>query len=433
MAPHDAEAFLLALPRFADQGTAAYRPGLERMEALLEAMGRPHERFQSVHIAGTNGKGSTASFLAALLTAAGYRTGLHTSPHLFNLNERLRIDGRPAPWTWLAEAVARYRNAFERIGPSFFEATVALSFFYFAEQDVDRAVVEVGLGGRLDATNVLRSDLAVITAIGLDHTDLLGTTLAAIAGEKAGIIKPGAPVLTSAAQPEAVRVIRQAADARTSAFHHLGDEVEVLSRLSSLDSSTLSVRTPLRRYDDLVVGLAGVHQQTNALLALRAAEIVLPDALSEADVRRGLRDVRDLAGLRGRLDVLSSEPLVILDVAHNPDGLAAALAFIRTRMAPEGTLHVLLGVMRDKAVPEMARLLAQASAVVTPVPLASNRAMPAHELGTVLAQQGVRVMDSLRVEEHLALFFHHARPTDALLVTGSHLVAAQLPPPYVPL
>ena len=433
MTPRDAEAFLLALPRFADQGTAAYRPGLERMEALLEAMGRPHERFQSVHIAGTNGKGSTASFLAAILTAAGYRTGLHTSPHLFSLNERLRIDGRPASWTWLAEAVACYRNAFERIGPSFFEATVALSFLYFAEQDVDWAVVEVGLGGRLDATNVLRPDLAVITAIGLDHTDLLGTTVDAIASEKAGIIKPGTPILTSAAQPEAIRVIRQAADAQTSAFHSLREEVEVLSRLPSLERSILSVRTPLRRYDDLVIGLAGAHQQTNALLALRAAEIVLPDALSEADVRRGLRDVRDLAGLRGRLDVLSSEPLVILDVAHNPDGLAAALAFIRTRMAPEGTLHVLLGVMRDKAVPEMARLLAQASAVVTPVPLASNRAMPAHELGTVLAQQGVRVMDSLRVEEHLALFFQHTRLTDALLVTGSHLVAAQLPPPYVPL
>ena len=429
----DAEAFLLALPRFADQGAAAYRPGLERMAALLEAMGRPHSAFRSVHVAGTNGKGSTASLLAAILTTAGYRTGLHTSPHLFDLNERLRIDGVPAPWGWLADAVARYRSAFEAIGPSFFEATVALSFLYFAEKNVDGAVVEVGLGGRLDATNVLQPELAVITSIGLDHTDLLGSTLAAIAQEKAGIIKPGVPVLTSVAPPEALGVIRQVAATRTSAFHYLHEEVDVLSSQSLLKGTTLSVQTPLRRYDDLFVGLAGTHQQTNALLALRAAEIVLPSALREADVRHGLRGVRHLAGLRGRLDVLSREPLVIADVAHNPDGLAAALAFTRTCVAQQGTIHVLFGVMRDKALPEMTRLFAEEDLVVTPVPLAGDRAMPADELGTVLAHQGVRVAAPMRVEDGLALFLQHARPADALLVTGSHLTVAQLAASYVPL
>ena len=433
MTRSDAEAFLLALPRFADQGAAAYRPGLERMAVLLEAMGRPQEAFRSVHVAGTNGKGSTASLLAAILTAAGHRTGLHTSPHLFDLNERLRIDGVPAPWKWLASAVARYRNTFERIEPSFFEATVALSFLYFAENGVDWAVVEVGLGGRLDATNVLQPDLSVITSIGLDHTDLLGSTLAAIAREKAGIIKPEVPVLTSAAQPEAVRVIREVAAARTSALHHVHEEVEMLNCQSLLEGTTLSVQTPLRRYDDLFVGLAGAHQQTNAMLALRAAEIVLPDVLREADVRHGLREVRYLAGLRGRLDVLSREPLVIADVAHNPDGLAAALAFTCARMTQDGTIHALFGVMRDKALPEMARLLMEASAVVTPVPLAGDRAMPADELGTVLAEQGVRVATPARVADGLALFLRHARPSDALLITGSHLTVAQLPTSYVPL
>ena len=429
----DAEALLLALPRFADQGAAAYRPGLKRMTALLDAMGRPQRAFRSVHVAGTNGKGSTASFLAAILTAAGYRTGLHTSPHLFDVNERLRLGGVPAPWAWLAGAVARYQRIFKEIEPSFFEATVALSFLYFAEENAEWAVVEVGLGGRLDATNVLRPELSLITSIGLDHTDLLGSTLAAIAREKAGIIKPGVPVLTAAAQPEVLRVIREAVAARTSAFHAVQDEVDVLSAQPLLAGSTLSVRTPLRRYADLTLGLAGAHQQTNALLALRAAEIALPDALREADVRQGLREVRHLAGLRGRLDVLSQEPLVISDVAHNPDGLATALDFTRARGQPEGVLHVLFGTMRDKALPEMARLLAQASAVVTPVPLASERALPAEELGALLARYGVRTAGPAGVADGLALFLRQARPADVLLVTGSHLTVAQLPAQYAPL
>src|SRR5690606_30389522 len=208
----DALTVLHALPRFAEAGAAAFRPGLARMRALMEAMDLPHERFASVHVAGTNGKGSTASMTAAMATAAGWRVGLHTSPHLFDVAERLRLDGTPAPHAWIADAVARYRTDFARIEPSFFEATVALSFRYFADEGVDLAVVEVGLGGRLDATNVLTPRACGITTLGLDHTDLLGDTLEAIAREKAGIAKPGVPLLTSAAQPEALAAIRETAE-----------------------------------------------------------------------------------------------------------------------------------------------------------------------------------------------------------------------------
>ena len=428
MTEADVRRYLSGLPRFADRGAAAYRPGLERMEALMDVMGRPHEAFRSVHVAGTNGKGSTASFLAAISAAAGLRTGLHTSPHLFDLSERLRIDGRPAPWSWIAEAVARYRPAFDVVGPSFFEATVALSFLYFAETDVDLAVVEVGLGGRLDATNVLQPVLAVITPIGLDHTDLLGDTLGAIAREKAGIIKTGTPVLTAAVQPEAIETIRQVAEARTSAFYRLQDEVVIHEARSSLTGSDLTVRTPQRSYPRLHVGLAGAHQQTNALLALRAAELALPDGVHDADpVYRGLREVRRLAGLRGRLEVLSREPLVVADVAHNPDGLAAALRFLGTHARPGGMRFALFGVLRDKALAEMARLLAEASLVVIPVPLPGERALPTEQLGTLLAEQGVQVARSAGVEESLTAFLRHAAPADALLITGSHLTVAQLP------
>ena len=427
MSPADARRYLFSLPRFADRGAAAYRPGLERMERLMEAMDRPHRAFRSIHVAGTNGKGSTASFLAAIATAGGLRTGLHTSPHLLDLGERLRIDGRPAPWSWIAPAVARYRSAFDAIGPSFFEATVALSFLYFAEADVDLAVVEVGLGGRLDATNVLQPELAVITSIGLDHTDLLGDTLGAIAREKAGIIKPGTPVLTAATQPEALEAIRQVAEARTSACYRLQDDVAVQDLRPSLTGSELTARTPRRSYPDLHVGLAGAHQQTNALLALRAAEVALPETAGNAEaVYHGLREVRRLAGLRGRLEVLSREPLVVADVAHNPDGLAAALSFLRAHAGSGGRRFVLLGAMRDKAVAEMARLLAAAPLVVIPTSLPGERALSGEELGTLLAEQGAQVAPPAGVAAGLAAFTRDAAPADALLVTGSHLTVAQL-------
>ena len=427
MTAPDVRRYLFSLPRFADRGAGAYRPGLERMEGLMEAMGRPERAFRSVHIAGTNGKGSTASFLAAIATAAGLRTGLHTSPHLFDLSERLRLDGRPAPWSWIRSAVERYRETFDDVRPSFFEATVALSLLYFAEADVDLAVVEVGLGGRLDATNVIQSDLAVITSIGLDHTDLLGDTVGAIAREKAGIIKEGTPVLTAATQPEALEAIREVAQAQTSGLHQLQDEVTQTDVRPTLIGSHLTARTPRRSYPDLHVGLGGAHQRTNALLALRAAEIALGDVMAEADVRRGLREVRRLAGLRGRLDVLSREPLVVADVAHNPDGLAAALGFWQGQARSGGRRLVLFGALRDKALAEMARLLAESAATVIPAPLPGNRALPAGELGLLLARHGARVARPADVETALALFLQEAAPADALLVTGSHLTVAQLP------
>ena len=195
----DAERRLLALPRFAGAGAAAYKPGLGRTRALLAALGDPHTVVPTVHVAGTNGKGSTASFAASVAQAAGLRVGLHTSPHLATLRERMRVDGRPAPPDWLDGALARWGGAVDAVGPSFFEATVALSLLYFAEQDVDLAVVEVGLGGRLDATNVLAPLVAAVTHVGLDHTDLLGDTVEAIAREKAGIAKPGVPFLHAVA------------------------------------------------------------------------------------------------------------------------------------------------------------------------------------------------------------------------------------------
>ena len=204
MTSGSAEEFLLSLPRFTDAGHAAYKPGLERIRQILDAMGNPHDRFRSIHVAGTNGKGSTASMIASIGSSLGLRIGLHTSPHLVRITERMRIDGAPAPDEWLDSAVDMYRDGILAAGASFFEATVALSFLFFAENEVDFAVVEVGMGGRLDATNVLMPEVCVVTRIGLDHTEYLGNTLSEIAREKAGIAKRDRPLVLYPAPDEVV-------------------------------------------------------------------------------------------------------------------------------------------------------------------------------------------------------------------------------------
>ncbi len=425
--------YLLALPRFAERGAAAYEPGLERIEALLSAAGRPHERFRSVHIAGTNGKGSTASMVAAVATASGLRVGLHTSPHLWDLAERFRLDGVPAPLPWIADAVARLRPTFDAVGPSFFEATVALSFLYFAEEEVDLAVVEVGLGGRLDATNVLRPEVALVTHIGLDHTDLLGDTREAVAREKAGIAKPGVPLLSTAEGEAVVAALRETAEARGASFVNVRDEVEVRVVEEQPGGLVLELTTPVRAYPRLRVGLAGRHQAWNAALAVRAAELAVPEvAHNPSYVAAGLAEVRKLSGLAGRCEICQLAPLILADVAHNADGLRAALATAQAALAsatktPTGTLYVLLGAMRDKDLAALADVLAHHRAVVLPVGLPVPRALPVEALRTALRARGLRVIDVGGVPEGTDWFRRHAGAADGLLITGSHLTVAEVP------
>lgn len=422
--------YLLTLPRFTDQGAVALKPGLGRMEALLDAMGRPHERYPSLHVGGTNGKGSTASMIAAIATAAGRRVGLHTSPHLHDLAERMRIDGQPAPHDWLAEAVARYREVFDRVEPSFFEATVALSLLYFAERAVDLAVVEVGLGGRLDATNVLRPALAIVTNVGLDHTDLLGETREEIAREKAGIAKPGIVLLTAAEGESVLAALGAEAEARGAQLVRVQDEVTIRRVDPHPAGLALDLVTPVRAYDRLVVGLAGRHQAWNAALAVRAAERVL--GAGAAQVALGLAEVRKLSGLAGRCELLQRDPTVVADVAHNAEGLDVALACAREQSL--GRLYVLLGVMGDKDLPALTGVLAAAGATVLPVSLLSPRALSQSDLRHLLQRHGLDVIDVADVPDGLRWFRRHAQPSDLLLVTGSHLTVAAaretISPPY---
>lgn len=420
----DAERLLLALPRFADVGAAAYRPGLDRMHALLAAMGDPHRAFASVHVGGTNGKGSTASLAAAIASASGLRVGLHTSPHLVSLRERMRMDGDPASEAWVADAVGRFEAALRAAEPSFFEATTALSFRAFAEHDVDLAVVEVGLGGRLDATNVLTPVASIVTHVGLDHTDLLGETRAEIAREKAGIAKPGVPLLHAVEGPDARDALVTEARARGAAV----EDVRQSCRVDVEEAQPLRVKlgTPVRDYGRVEVGLGGQHQAWNAALAVRAVETALPAAGFEPPdmeaVRAGLCDVVRQSGLRGRGERLAADPRVVLDVAHNADGWGAALDNLA--VPPGGTLTVLIGVVADKDVMALGSLLAARGARAWTVGLGGERGRSAEALAATLAASGVEVSVTPGVAEGIKAFRDSTGPNDRLLVTGSHQTVA---------
>ena len=423
---------LFDLPQYANVADDAYAPGLERMETLVEALGNPHEALRAVHVAGTNGKGSTAAMTAAIATAAGLKTGLHTSPHLTHVTQRMRVNGTPAPTDWLADALEEHRALIEEVQPSFFELTVALTFRYFAEQDVDLAVIEVGLGGRLDSTNVLHSALSIITHVGLDHTDMLGDTLGAIAREKAGIIKPETPALSAVTQDEAQAAIAEVAAQTNAPLHRLDDEATWTTHRSALTGSVFTLDTPARLYDHLSLSLPGRHQQRNAALAVRAAELTFlahaDEDAAEAAVRDGLGDVRGHTGFHGRLDVLQDEPLIVVDVGHNPPAIAATLATVAPVISDRGgTLHVYLNAVRGKKLDETARLLAKHDAVVTPIPIDTKRAIPPDEIAERLRAQGVMVRPSQPLPDALDAFRRTAAPNDGLLLIGSHKLVEVLP------
>ena len=409
---------LLALPRFADAGAAAYNPGLGRMRALLAAMGHPERAAPAIHVAGTNGKGSTASFAASIAQAAGVRVGLHTSPHLLHVGERMRIDGVAAPDAWLDAAVARHADLFARVGPSFFEATTALAFLHFAEAGVDLAVVEVGLGGRLDATNVLTPAVSVVTSIGLDHTDLLGDTLGAIAREKGGIAKPGVPLIHAVWQDEARGAVDQTARDAGAPVEDVRDTCRV--EIETAVPLVVRLVTPEADYGRLAVGLPGEHQAWNACLAARACEIAVPGLAPEA-VADGLSSVARRSGLRGR--GAEAEPGIVLDVAHNDDGWRVAIE--AARPTGGGRLVAIVGVMADKDGAALARRLAAAGALVLPIGLPGDRALGRDALADLLRDAGAETLNVADACVAVAWFRAHRAPGDRLLVTGSHGTVAE--------
>lgn len=399
--------------------------GLEGISKLLDPLGNPHFRFPSIHIAGTNGKGSTASMIAAIFTAAGYRTGLYTSPHLVSLRERIRIDGKPIPERDVAEVTSRLERSIRGQQPTFFEATTALGFAWLAEKGVDIAIIETGLGGRLDSTNVVRPIVSVITTIGLEHTEILGNTLEKIALEKAGIIKKRVPCVTGVDDRKSLGMIRRACKQQSAPLVTL-KSLDATIRHESLKGSVFDLLVGKSRHKNLKISLAGRFQIRNAALAIATIEQVNKSAkfqLSERSMRSGLSKIQELAGLTGRLDLIQQKPPVILDVAHNADGVTQLVAALR-HLGIEN-LIIVFGVMKDKDHVAMVRSLEPIAVEVIAVAAQTERSRSASDVAALFTKRDLRVSAALSVSEGVRLAIQRGSQRMPILVTGSHYVVGE--------
>ncbi|MBC6989982.1 bifunctional folylpolyglutamate synthase/dihydrofolate synthase [Hymenobacter sp. BT491] len=417
------------LPMFQKVGAAGFKKGLGNTEALVAAMGHPERRFRAVHVAGTNGKGSSSNLLAAVLQAAGYRVGLYTSPHLREFTERIRLNGQELPADYLVNWVAKWRPLFDEIEPSFFEMCVALAYCYFADSQVDIAIVEVGLGGRLDSTNIITPLVSLITNISFDHQALLGNTLPEIAAEKAGIIKPGVPAIVSQSQPEVLsvfeKVAREAAAPLTFADQQYQVELAVPTRPESTSQLLNISRSGAEYLEKLELSLIGEYQLLNVPGVLAVLDELRQQGFSipETAVREGFRHTRKLTGFRGRWTVLGQRPLVICDTGHNEAGLRLVMA--QLSRIPKQQLHIVLGVVNDKDVTKMLTLL-PTEAMYYFCQANIPRALPATELAQRAAAVGLHgtaygpVMAAVRAARAAAT------AEDVVFIGGSTFVVAEV-------
>lgn len=413
------------LPMFSRIGSAAIKKDLTNTLKFCAALGQPQEQFKSVHIAGTNGKGSTSHMLAAVFQKAGYKTGLYTSPHLVDFRERIRINGQEIPEQFVIDFVAKHKSVIEEIMPSFFEITVAMAFAAFATEGVDIAIIETGLGGRLDSTNVITPVLSVITNISYDHTDMLGDTLPAIAKEKAGIIKPGVPVIIGESDDETERVFFETS-IRTGSTVYYADTLWDVVKTKQEDGLQhyKTVHKGSLKIIDLWTDMLGSYQQHNIKTVLTATELLgaLGWKLQLEDAFDALANVKGLSGLRGRWEVLQTAPLVVADVAHNPAGLAEMLQ--QWNQVPANQKHIVLGFVKDKDV-RAALATFPTDNIYYCTNAAIPRALPAEELHTLAVDAGLNAAVFESVTAAVTAAVANSRPEDAVLVTGSFFIVGE--------
>ena len=419
-------------PDFQNVGKKAYKPGLDNALRLDEHFDHPHRRFKSIHVAGTNGKGSTSHMLAAVLQTAGCRVGLYTSPHLIDFRERIKVNGEMISEREVVDFAEKHRAAAECVRPSFFELTMMMAFDFFARKKVDVAVVEAGLGGRLDSTNVITPVLSVITNIGLDHTDLLGDTLEKIAAEKAGIIKPHVPVVVGEYQPEVAHVFEQKARECGAPLTF----AEVNSQQSTVNShlphkpthpSGEAVRQSsiVNRQSSITLDLNGDYQRKNLCTTLAALNVLRQRNLfsfSEKDVEEGLRHAAALTGLRGRWQQVQSNPAVVLDTGHNAHGLQ--LAMLQLAKVSCRRLHIVFGMAADKDIDSVVALLPKNAAYYF-TQAATPRALPADVLTEKCRAAGLRGEAFSTVAQALQTAKQNAAPNDFIFVCGSGYVVGE--------
>lgn len=405
------------LPMFSRIGETAYKKDLTNTITLCDICDNPHKKFKSIHIAGTNGKGSVSHMLAAILQTAGYKTGLYTSPHLNDFRERIRINGTPIEEKYVIDFTQRMLTEIPVVEPSFFELTVVMAFSYFADKEVDIAIIETGLGGRLDSTNVIHPELSIITNIGWDHMNLLGNTKALIAGEKAGIIKSKTPVIIGESIPE-TRVIFEQKSFEMNAPVYYAEEEWLILDYKIGHETQMKLKDEKGEIVELNLDLGGIYQLKNVLPVLSAVK-QLNDAgwsITKSHVKDSLSKVRLLTGLNGRWQIWNNDPRIILDVGHNEDGIEQIMEQIK--ISDFEQLHIVIGMVKDKDIQNVLKLLPN-DAIYYFTQAAIPRALSAIELKEKANHyhlQGNSFPDSgLAIEMSRKC----AKPNDMILICGS--------------
>ena len=402
-------------------GGAAYKEGLDGILALCEALGNPHKNLRTIHVAGTNGKGSSSHMLASILQEAGFKTGLYTSPHLVDFRERIRINGEPVSKAFVVDFTERYQAVFEVQNPSFFEMTVAMCFEWFAQQEVDIAVIETGMGGRLDSTNIITPELSVITNIGLDHTAFLGDTVAKIAAEKAGIIKPGIPVVIGEATENTLPVFIQKAE-EAHAPLILAEDISYCHQ-SEEDVSKFTLFPTQFEPFEVLSPLTGKYQEANICTVFAAFQTLrqrLPE-LQETHFLDGIRNTVQNTGLRGRWETLQQNPTLVCDVGHNAHGFLQIMESIRRH--PHERLFMVLGFVNDKDLsPVLSLLPPEAHYVFTRS--GNPRSLPAEAVASAAALHNLHGQIVPDVKEAVREALSQAQPGDLVFLGGSTFVVA---------
>lgn len=410
-------------PLFQNIGQGAYKEGLENTLKLDEYFKSPHKKFKTIHIAGTNGKGSCSHTIASILQSAGYKTGLYTSPHLIDFSERIRVNGKPIDQQFVVDFVREHKHFFEPLHPSFFELTTAMAFLYFAEQQVDVAVIEVGLGGRLDCTNIITPDLSVITNISFDHIQFLGNTLADIAREKAGIIKHNIPVVIGETTEETLPVFQNKANSENADIRFAEKENHILN--AERDTSTGGYIYQTDRYKDLKGELGGLCQTKNTNTILTAIEVLLEKGykISENDIRKGFGNVCELTGLMGRWQKIESNPTIICDTGHNIGGIKYIVEQLSEMKYTN--LHIIMGMVNDKDINGVLELLPK-NAIYYFTQASVKRALPAEEVKRLANIHGLSGKSYPSVETALEEAKKKAEKNDLIFIGGSSFIVADL-------
>lgn len=409
-------------PMFQNVGKAAYKEGLENTLKLDVYFNHPHRKFKIIHIAGTNGKGSCSHTIAAILQSAGYKTGLYTSPHLIDFSERIKVNGRPIEENFVIDFVNKHKHFFEPLHPSFFELTTAMAFLYFAEKEVDVAVIEVGLGGRLDCTNIISPDLSIITNISLDHTQFLGHTLTEIAKEKAGIIKENTPVVIGEYTAETKEVFTDKAKSENAEIIFAQDNPLISNAIHDEHGHYIYQSSEIK---DLNGELGGTYQIKNTNTILNAVNKLKEKGynITEKDIRNGFGNVCESTGLMGRWQKLEENPTIICDTGHNIGGME----YISKQLMAMNyeKLHIVIGMVNDKDINGVISLLPK-NATYYFTQASVKRALPAEEIRAIGIGHGLKGSAYASVKDALAAAKEQAGENDLIFVGGSTFIVADL-------